>query len=280
MIYRKDANFPYPLITDRDDSGYNDLYFTIDVGLEENSEDYRFEVEREIESSFIEKQLEEGKAELIFIIQAKDNKFFNMDSNDRFVSIPKSRLSLSKRTSIQVIIKSKEDISFEYNDDLNEFYNSFKKDIIVPKNSILGFSNILTFDGSVEKPLELFEKKIDPSLKSDIEICLSTETIIIKYKNDSFQFSDSPQSKTLNNTYVYMGLQKALFKFIVDNGEDGYVDLNSIAPPENGLDLKLYNLMRKKMIDEVNFENIDSVIYLISDKIIEKFMNTVRGLYK
>ena len=77
-----------------------------------------------------------------------------------------------------------------------------------------------------------------------------------------------------------MGLQKALFKFIVDNGEDGYVDLNSIAPPENGLDLKLYNLMRKKMIDEVNFENIDSVIYLISDKIIEKFMNTVRGLYK
>ena len=280
MIYRKDANFPYPLITDRDDSGYNDLYFTIDVGLEENSEDYRFEVEREIESSFIEKQLEEGKAELIFIIQAKDNKFFNMDSNDRFVSIPKSRLSLSKRTSIQVIIKSKEDISFEYNDDLNEFYNSFKKDIIVPKNSILGFSNILTFDGSVEKPLELFEKKIDPSLKSDIEICLSTETIIIKYKNDSFQFSDSPQSKTLNNTYVYMGLQKALFKFIVDNGEDGSVDLDSIAPPENGLDLKLYSLMKKKMIDEVSFENIDSVIYLISDRIIEKFMNTVRGLYK
>lgn len=280
MIYRKDANFPYPLITDRDDSGYNDLYFTIDVGLEENSEDYRFEVEREIESSFIEKQLEEGKAELIFIIQAKDNKFFNMDSNDRFVSIPKSRLSLSKRTSIQVIIKSKEDISFEYNDDLNEFYNSFKKDIIVPKNSILGFSNILTFDGSVEKPLELFEKKIDPSLKSDIEICLSTETIIIKYKNDSFQFSDSPQSKTLNNTYVYMGLQKALYKFIVDNGEDGSVDLDSIAPPENGLDLKLYSLMKKKMIDEVSFENIDSVIYLISDRIIEKFMNTVRGLYK
>ena len=37
------------------------------------------------------------------------------------------------------------------------------------------------------------------------------------------------------------------------------MDLNSIAPPENGLDLKLYNLMRKKMIDEVNFENIDSL---------------------
>ena len=77
-----------------------------------------------------------------------------------------------------------------------------------------------------------------------------------------------------------MGLQKALYKFIVDNGEDGSVDLDSIAPPENGLDLKLYSLMKKKMIDEVSFENIDSVIYLISDRIIEKFMNTVRGLYK
>lgn len=280
MIYRKDANFPYPLITDRDDSGYKDLYFTVDVNLEENSEDYRFEVEKEIGSSFIEKQLEEQKAELIFIIQAKDNKFFNMNIDDKFISIPKSRLSLSKRTSIQLIIKSKEDISFKFNEDLDDFFSSFKQDIIVPKNSILGFSNILTFDGSIEKPLELFEKKIDPSLKSDIEIYLSSETIVIKYKNDSFQFSDSPQSKTLNNTYVYMGLQKALFKFIVDNGEDGYVDLNSISPPENGLDLKLYNLMIKKMIDEVSFENIDSVIYLISDKIIEKFMNTVRGLYK
>ena len=217
---------------------------------------------------------------MIFVIQAKDNKFFNLGVNDRFVSIPKSRLSLSKRTSIQLIIKSKEDISFEFNDDLSDFYDSFKKDITVPKNSILGFSNILIFDGSIEKPLELFEKKIDPSLKSDIEIELSSETIVIKYKSDSFQFTDSPQSKTLNNAYVYMGLQKALFKFVVDNGEDGYVDLDLISPPENGLDLKLYNLMRKKMIDEISFESIDSVIYLISDKIIEKFMNTVRGLYK
>lgn len=280
MIYKKDANFPYPLITDKENSGYNDLYFTIDINLEENSEDYRFEIEKNIESSFIEKQLIEEKAELIFVIQSRDNKFFNMDINNQFIFIPKSRISLGKRTSIQLIIKSKEDISFEFNEDLNEFYSLFKQDIIVPKNSILGFSNILTFDGSIEKPLELFEKKIDPNLKSDIEIYLSSETIVIKYKNDSFQFSDSPQSKNLNNTYVYMGLQKALFRFIINNGEDGYVDLNSISPPENGLDLKLYNLMIKKMIAELNFENIDSVIYLISDKIIEKFMNTVRGLYK
>lgn len=76
-----------------------------------------------------------------------------------------------------------------------------------------------------------------------------------------------------------MGLQKALYRFVMNNGEDGEVDLDEIDVPENSLDLKLYNLMKKKMVTEVNLENIDSVIYLISDKILEKFSSAVRGLY-
>ncbi|MFR8620153.1 MAG: hypothetical protein ACLVEC_05085, partial [Romboutsia timonensis] len=82
-----------------------------------------------------------------------------------------------------------------------------------------------------------------------------------------------------NNAYVYMGLQKALYRFVMNNGEDGEVDLDEIDVPENSLDLKLYNLMKKKMVTDVNLENIDSVIYLISDKILEKFSSAVRGLY-
>ncbi|MFQ6871371.1 MAG: hypothetical protein ACLRSF_07820 [Romboutsia timonensis] len=76
-----------------------------------------------------------------------------------------------------------------------------------------------------------------------------------------------------------MGLQKALYRFVMNNGEDGEVDLDEIDVPENSLDLKLYNLMKKKMVTDVNLENIDSVIYLISDKILEKFSSAVRGLY-
>ena len=76
-----------------------------------------------------------------------------------------------------------------------------------------------------------------------------------------------------------MGLQKALYRFVMNNGEDGEVDLDEIDVPENSLDLKLYNLMKEKMVTEVNLENIDSVIYLISDKILEKFSSAVRGLY-
>jgi hypothetical protein len=37
--------------------------------------------------------------------------------------------------------------------------------------------------------------------------------------------------------------------------------------------------MKKKMIDELNIENIDEVIYSISDKVIEKYSASVRRLY-
>lgn len=78
-----------------------------------------------------------------------------------------------------------------------------------------------------------------------------------------------------------MGLQKALFQFIKNNSRNGEeeVDLESIDPPENGLDFKLYNLMKKKMITEVNIDNMDEVIYAISDKVIEKYCAAVRRLY-
>ena len=41
----------------------------------------------------------------------------------------------------------------------------------------------------------------------------------------------------------------------------------------------VYNLMKKKMITEVNIDNMDEVIYAISDKVIEKYCAAVRRLY-
>lgn len=278
MIYKKDANFPYPLLTNTS-SSYSNANFILDIELEENTQGYRFTIDYDIDSEFITNLLKNEKAHLILVIQSRDNKFYNLEFGEKFKIIPKSRLSLSKRTVVQLLIKSNEEIDFKDNDDLNDFYKEFKNEIVVPKNSILGFSNTVTFEGSSSKPLELFEKSVDPNLKSDLDIELGSETIIIKYKNESLQFIDSPISQTLNNAYVYMGLQKALYRFVMNNGEDGEVDLDEIDVPENSLDLKLYNLMKKKMVTDVNLENIDSVIYLISDKILEKFSSAVRGLY-
>lgn len=279
MIYKKDANFPYPILTNTSNS-YDNCSFILDINLEENTNEYIFEINYDITSPFIEKLLQNGQATLVLIIQSKDNKFFNIEYGKKTKSISKSRISLSKRTTIQLFIQSNEKINFKNNYDLSSFYEEFKDEIDVPKNSILGFSNSVIFDGSSNKPLELFEKKVNPNLKSDVKIELGSETIIINYKNESLQFTDLPQSSTFNNPYVYMGLQKALYRFIVNNSEDHEeVDLDEIEPPSDGLDFKLYNLMRKKKISELNIENIDEVIYSISDKMLEKYTAAVRRLY-
>lgn len=279
MIYKKDANFPYPILTNTSNS-YDNCSFILDINLEENTNEYIFEIKYDITSPFIEKLLKNGQATLVLIIQSKDNKFFNIEYGQKTKSISKSRISLSKRTTIQLFIQSNEEINFKNNYDLSSFYEAFKDEIYVPKNSILGFSNSVVFEGSNNKPLELFEKKVNPNLKSDVKIELGSETIIINYKNEALQFTDLPQSSTFNNPYVYMGLQKALYRFIVNNSEDHEsVDLDEIEPPNDGLDFKLYNLMRKKKISELNIENIDEVIYSISDKMLEKYTAAVRRLY-
>lgn len=279
MIYKKDANFPYPILTNTSNS-YDNCSFILDINLEENTNEYIFEINYDITSPFIQGLLKNGQATLILIIKSKDNKFFNIEYGQKSKSIPKSRISLSNKTTIQLFIQSNEKINFKNNHDLDHFYDEFRSEVEVPKNAILGFSNSVIFNGSSNKPLELFEKKVNPNLKSDVKIELGSETIIINYKNESLQFTDLPQSSTFNNPYVYMGLQKALYRFIVNNSEDHEsVDLEEMEPPNDGLDFKLYNLMRKKKISELNIENIDEVIYSISDKMLEKYTAAVRRLY-
>lgn len=279
MIYKKDANFPYPILTNTSNS-YENCNFTLDVNLEENTNDYIFEIDYDISSEFITRLLERGQAELILVIKSKDNKFFNLEFGEKVKYISKTRISLSKRTTIQLFIQSKEEISFSDNHDLSSFYNEFKDEIVVPKNSILGFSNCPMFDGSISRPLELFEKKVDPNLKSDVKIEIGSETIIINYKNEELQFANMSQGSAFNNPYVYMGLQKALYKFIVNNDKDHEeVNIEEMEPPTSELEFKLYNLMKKKKVSELNIDNIDEVIYAISDKILEKYSVAVRRLY-
>lgn len=279
MIYKKDANFPYPLLTNTSNS-YDGCNFTLDIELNENTYEYIFQIKYEIESDFIKKLIRENKAQLVLVVQSKDNKFFNLNLNENIKTIPKNRISLSKRTTIQLLIQSKEEINFKDNHDLNSFYGSIKDQINVPKHSILGFSNSVMFDGSTAKPLELFEKKVDISLKSEVKVELGSETIIINYKSDELQFIDSHVSSTINNIYVYMGLQKALYRFVNTYGqEDEEVDLEELDLPTDGLDLKLYRLMKSKMIKSVSLDNVDEVICSITDRILEKYTSAVRGLY-
>ena len=279
MIYKKDANFPYPVLTNTTTT-YSNPYFTVDIALEENTNHYRFVLDYEISSAFIQECIRTQKADVVFIVQSKDTRFVKLSPNQRTVDIEKSRISLNKRTSIQLQIQTNEAITFAENDDLAAFYDPFKSEIELQKNQTLGFSNVVVFEGSIQNPLVLFEKKLDESLTSDIKVELGTETIIIHYKKADYQFNGMRHSRDFNTPFLYMGLQKALQQFIVVHSkeDEDSVELLDCEIPENGLDFKLYNLMRKKMVTELSNENIDEVIALISEKMIEKYSLAVREL--
>ena len=277
MIYKKDANFPYPILTNTSNA-YNNAKIHLVIGLDEIGNDYCFEPQYDISSEFIKSQIQSENASLILVVQNKDTKFYEMDQDQKFIKIPRERISIKEKTSIQLLIKAKEDISFINNEDLSDFYGNFKESILVPKNSILGLSNIITLN-VIKKPQELFEKKIDPNLKGPFEIELSSETIILKFKNENYQFVDIPNNRDLNNENIREGLGRAVINFVINNGEENVVEIDEIDPPEVELDFKLYNLMKSRNIKEVGLENIDEVVNIIGNNIIQKFTDAVRGLY-
>lgn len=274
MIYRKDANFPYPVLSNTSHS-YAENYFELDVDVNDSVGKYHFTIQYELDSEFINQLLQDRKAQLILVIQTKDNKFFKLNPGQHTVEVKKSRISLEDKISIQLHIQALEELNFAQNEDLSNFYDQFKEEINIPKFSLLGYSNVVTFNGSIKKPFELFEKRVNENMNSDIKVELGQETIIIHYKKPEYQFNHLPKSNVLNNPYIYTGLTKALQAFIINNSDEGDIDLESMDEPEGALDLKLYHLMRKKAVHELNYDNIDEVIYKISDRIIEKYTTTL-----
>lgn len=277
MIYKKDANFPYPILTNTS-LDYKESEFDFDVELIEDSTTYQFTITTAITSEFINSLLETKQAQLILIVQAKDNKFYPLTGNIASIKIPKNRLSLNKRTTLQLQIKANEQIRFNENKELSDFYIPYKNQVVVEKNGTLGFSNVVTFDSSNKKSFDLFEKKVNPNLLSEVKIDLSSETIVISYRHEDMQFAGLPNQ--INNLYIYMGLRTALQEFIVRYAEpdDEVVYLSNLSVPEDGLYLKLYQLMKQKGVTEITTDTIDEVIYKISEHIIAKFTETVKGL--
>lgn len=282
MIYTKKANFPYPVLMNFTDD-YQNGKFELDVILRDNADDYIMDISWGISSDFVKNQLKQKKASLVLIIKSKDNQFHVLEYSEKSqLYIPKCKLSLNSRTVIQLMVKTNTIIDFRENSDLNDFYKELKQDIQVQPGMVLGFSNIVIFDGSQQKPYDLFERKVDKTIKSDVEIRLGDETIIVVYKNEALQFSDIQNSREFNYPYLYLGLQKALISFLIhmnpENPEDG-VHIDEIEPPEGPLDNKLYSLMQAKNITEINLNNIDEIIYKMSDKLIMRYVDAIRRLH-
>lgn len=281
MIYTKKANFPYPVLMNFTDD-YKHAKFELDVVLHENTRAYLLDISWNMQSAFIKKQLRNGNASLVLIIKSKDNQFHVLDpSENQKLVIPKNRLCLNARTVMQLMVQSKRTICFQENEDLDDFYSALKNEISVNAGMVLGFSNTVIFDGTQHKPFELFERKVDATISSDIEIRLGEETILIVYKNEALQFLDLQNSRELNYPYLYLGLQKALLSFLIhvnpESPEEG-VCIDEMEPPEHALDGKLYQLMQAKNITELHLNNIDEIIYQMSDKLMLRYADAIRGL--
>lgn len=282
MIYNKKANFPYPLLINNT-KDYREPRFEFDVELSENHSEFILSIHCEINSDFIKQKIKSKEARLLLIIKSTDNQFFELEGIEyNTQKISKSRLALSSKTTIQLMVQAISEIGFKENHDISDFYRVFSEEIVVDRGMALGFSNIIIFDGSQRNPYDLFEKKVDEKIDSDIKIELTDETILIVYKSDVIQFADLPQSRNLNNPYLYMGLQKALMAFLIRFAEESVeegVDIREVDEMQcSPLEEKLLSLMRSKDIERFDLTTIDSIIYLISDDILTKYVETVRGL--
>jgi hypothetical protein len=105
--------------------------------------------------------------------------------------------------------------------------------------------------------------------------------IVIVYKDVELQYKGYTRARSLNNHYLYIGLQRALTEFIITtNPEDYEIVIDDISEPENRLFYKLYRLMKNKCVVSLSKDNIDEVIEIISDKIIMKHLKAVKETIK
>ncbi|CAD2071036.1 hypothetical protein JEOAER750_00137 [Jeotgalicoccus aerolatus] len=276
MIYKKGASFPHPVYYE-DTSSYRDCVFDFDIqSVSEDRTHYIFTFEYELQSQFLKELLANNEVNLNIIIQSNDNFFSKIHFQDKIIKIPKNRLSLNKKTLVQLQLQSRKDIYFAKNHELTTFYNEYKEDTIVPKNSLLGFSNTVRYDGEGNKPLLLFEYETDPTLKSEFKVDLRPETIVLIFKDDKYLMKEF--NKNLVNMYVYAGLSQALTLFINKYGkEEEYVVLENLSISyDDVLDQKLYDLLESKQVIDVSLEEIDEVIYLITDNIVGKYVEAIR----
>lgn len=286
MIYNKAASFPYPVLAHNNDS-YNDNEFYFDTELIETTKSYTFKFQYDIGSNFVSSLYDNRQIEMLFIIETEDNFFEILDYGQKEVKVEKNRLSLSKNTSIQLQLQAREDISFQNCDELSDFYEQFKDQIIIPKNSLIGYSDTVIFQGSESKPLDLLEISINPNMETAFEVYIGQETIVLNFKDSKYRLNGLTRFNSIQNMYVYVGLFKALTLFILNNleendsNDEAEVFLDAINQEQSTvLNQKLFDLMRNKDIDSIGFENIDNIINKMTDNIIEKFAEDIIGAIK
>lgn len=284
MIYTKATNFSYPILNNLQDD-YMDKHFNIEITTDyKDGRNFQFRIKVDLDSDFLLEQIKNHRTKLLLVVSAIDSRFYEFSLDDPVVKIPDNRVYLKENTKFQVLLMSKDRISFENNQDIHPFYEDFKDKIFVEAGKLLAFSNDYTFTGDIEKSTQLFKQKIDPSMEFPVNIELNYDNILIEYRDAESKFKNISNARDLNNMYLYAGLQKALLNLVSKNLENETPDqqgsledgilverINSGSP----LDMKLKNLLIDKGIEQLYLENIDSAVQKIAERIVEKYVEAI-----
>ncbi|GAB2490192.1 hypothetical protein GCM10008929_13120 [Alkalibacterium psychrotolerans] len=281
MIYNKDAAFSYPVLTNSNNSYINSGFdFSIN-NIIDNSDTYELTLQYDIESSFVRSLIENKLATLILIVQSDDNLFFELDNNQKVVSIAKSRITFKEKVRAQVHIQSKEKILFDTCTELNQFYSSIKNRISISQNCLVGYSNVSTIRNTGREGVALFEKTVDPKMDMEFSVQLSNKSIILKFKEDRHLLKTTARSRDIMNIYLYNGLQRALNQFVSENVEDDEeglyledIDDTSL----NDLHYKIYQLLNRRGVIEISYDDIDKLVQKLAPNIIDKFTYSIERL--
>lgn len=281
MIYNKDAAFSYPVLTNSNNSYINSGFdFSIN-NIIDNYDTYELTLQYDIESSFVRSLIENKLATLILIVQSDDNLFFELDNNQKVVSIAKSRITFKEKVRAQVHIQSKEKILFDTCTELNQFYSSIKNRISISQNCLVGYSNVSTIRNTGREGVALFEKTVDPKMDMEFSVQLSNKSIILKFKEDRHLLKTTARSRDIMNIYLYNGLQRALNQFVSENVEDDEeglyledIDDTSL----NDLHYKIYQLLNRRGVIEISYDDIDKLVQKLAPNIIDKFTYSIERL--
>lgn len=275
MIFNKDVTFPYPVLTSFNED-YPAAEFNLYLDFEIIDDYYQFKVNYALTSPFLMELIESNKAIFKCVIRSHDSRIFTYNPINPYIKIPRNRISLAKKVYVQLSIVTMQEISFSNNEDIDPYYKRVRDKILIPKNHILALSDISNFNGELKEPFKLFNYSIDKELKTDISFELSKEMIHIRLKDNNYLYQKGQRTNALNYHYVYMGLQKALAKFIFNNGDGSdSVILDEMEAGQTLLDDKLLIYMQNKGVSEISMDSIDNVIYQITDRVMQKHNNAI-----
>ena len=279
MIFSKNVTFPYPLFSPFSEDYVKGVFDFQIEDVYDNNDEYRFEIKYELDHPFFSDLIKKNLAKLYFVIDNVTYFYFELTSN--YFNVSKKRIALNKRTRFQILIITKEKISFKNNSYLDPIYRVEGEHIIIEANQTIALSNVITYDGEMKKPYDLFNFKVDENMKEEVKVEINNEIITIVYSDIKYKYDGFVKARHLNNHYVYLGLTKALMSLVnLYGGEHQEIVIADQETFNEELNKKILSLLQIYKVEILTNENIDEVIHQISDKVLLKHFLAIKEMNK